>query len=52
MTAGSSTHVAGVPAVRSSFSTVTTLGDTALVIGGYDEEIRLTRTFLRLPASG
>ncbi len=34
---------------RSSFSTVGLSGSVVLVVGGYDERIRLTRTFAALP---
>jgi hypothetical protein len=34
---------------RSSFSTVGLSGSEVLVVGGYDEQIRLTRTFLSIP---
>ena len=36
---------------RSSFSTVGLSGSVVLVVGGYDERIRLTRTFASLPVA-
>jgi hypothetical protein len=34
---------------RASFSTVSLTGSRVLVVGGYDEQIRLTRTYSSLP---
>jgi hypothetical protein len=34
---------------RASFSTVGVSGSRVVVVGGYDEQIRLTRTFLSIP---
>ena len=36
---------------RASFSTVGVSGSRLLVVGGYDEQIRLTRTFLTIPVA-
>ena len=47
----SSKMVAGVDANRLSFSTVSVVGMDLRIIGGYDQEIRLTRTDLTIPLS-
>lgn len=46
--ADSSTELVGAATGRASFSTVNTLGSRVLILGGYDESIRLTRLFERL----
>jgi hypothetical protein len=46
--ADSSTELIGATTGRASFSTVNTLGDRVLILGGYDESIRLTHLFERL----
>ena len=42
---GISERVDGAPPGRASFSTLSQLGDRLLVLGGYDENIRLTGRF-------
>ena len=46
---GTSTALRAVPAVRSSYSTVTVQRDRVLVLGGYDERVRLTGTYRPIP---
>lgn len=46
--ADSSTELTGAATGRASFSTVNTLGSQVLILGGYDESIRLTHLFERL----
>jgi hypothetical protein len=44
-----SRRVAAAGSGRSSFSTVGVSASRVVVVGGYDEQIRLTRTFLSIP---
>lgn len=49
LAAGTSVAVKAAPASPSSFSTVSLVGSTLRVVGGYDDKIRLTGLDLRIP---